>query len=72
MLRLQQLMDRLGGELRLRDLPRIRHRMFAHALAFHKDQRLQQQVILAGLALHVVNHVALLHVRIESENRHMD
>src|SRR5258708_28052147 len=54
----------------MRYLMCIRERLLAHALAFHKYQGLQQQVILAGLALHVVHHVSKLHVSIESENCH--
>jgi hypothetical protein len=44
--------------------------MLSHALSFHKDHGLQQQVILAGLTLHVVHHVTVFHVSIESENGH--
>jgi hypothetical protein len=51
---------------------RVRECLLTHTLAFHKNQGLQQQVILPGLALHVVNHIGQLHVGIESKNRHIE
>src|SRR5689334_6827482 len=48
----------------------VRDRLLAYALALHKHQGLQEQVVLPGLALHVVDHIGELHVSIESKNRH--
>jgi hypothetical protein len=44
--------------------------LLADALAFHKDQRLEQQIILPCLALDVVNGLSVLYIRIESKDGH--
>src|SRR6185437_334599 len=49
---------------------RVRKRLLAHALALHKYQRLQQQVVLSSLTLDVVHHISELYVGVKTENRH--
>jgi hypothetical protein len=69
-LRLQQLMHGFRGKARMRYLMRIRERLLAYALAFHKYHGLQQQVILPSFTLNVVHHVGQPYVSVESKNRH--
>jgi hypothetical protein len=57
-------------EAGVRKFMRVRERLFAHALAFHKYQGLQEQVVLPGLALYVIHHVSELYVSVEAKNRH--
>jgi hypothetical protein len=63
-------MHRFSGEARMRYLMRIRKRLLAHALAFHKYQRLQEQVVLPSFALDVIHHISQLYVSVEAKNRH--
>jgi NADH-quinone oxidoreductase subunit A len=67
-LHFEQLMHLLFGKTWLRGLFRIGSGMFAEAVAFDKDLRLQQQIVGSGLALDVVHRFAVLHIRVETED----
>ena len=43
-------------------------RALAHAASANKDLRLQQAFALASLALHVVDGIAVFHIRVKAEN----
>ena len=68
MLLAQNLFLLLISEIWALGLVGVRGGTFADAAAADEDLSLQQQVRLAGLALHVVNRVLVLDVRIEAKD----
>jgi len=65
---LEQLVHALFGEFRFRGDLTIRGRALPYATAGYENHRLKQMGSLPGLALHVINDVAVLYIGIKTED----
>jgi hypothetical protein len=70
MLRLEKVVHGLFGKAGRQGHGSVGKGVLAHALSFEEDHGLQQEIVLPGLALHVVRDIVTLHVCVETEDRH--
>jgi hypothetical protein len=69
-LRFQEILHCRVGKLGLAHPVGVRGCLLPDALALYEDLSFKKKIILAGLALHVIDLLALFHVSIEAENGH--